>query len=98
MGKRYKLSSEAIATFVAGHAEWRDEGGAISRTFAFKDYGAGVAFAVRLAFAAEKRDHHPDIHITWGKVRVDWSTHDAGGVTDLDAEMAEVTESLYKAG
>jgi len=100
MGKRDKLSSDGIATFLAGYSEWtnEDEGGAIARTFAFDDYASAVAFAVRVAFAAEKHDHHPDLHISWGKVRVQWSTHDAGGVTQVDTEMADVTEKVYKAG
>lgn len=97
MSKRDKLSSEGIAAFLTGHSEWTNEGGAIARTFAFEDYASAVAFAVRVAFAAEKRDHHPDLHVSWGKVRVQWSTHDAGGVTEVDTEMAEVTEKVYKA-
>jgi 4a-hydroxytetrahydrobiopterin dehydratase len=69
---------------------------ALSRSFSFNDYASGIAFVVRLAFAAERRDHHPDLAVHWGKVRVDWSTHDAGGITEVDAEMAGVTETLYK--
>jgi 4a-hydroxytetrahydrobiopterin dehydratase len=52
---------------------------------------------VRLAFAAEKRDHHPDLHVLWGRVRVDWSTHDAGGITALDTELAEIADRIYQA-
>jgi 4a-hydroxytetrahydrobiopterin dehydratase len=43
---------------------------------------------------AEKRDHHPDVTIGWGKARVLWTTHDAGGVTDLDLALAEATDGL----
>jgi 4a-hydroxytetrahydrobiopterin dehydratase len=68
---------------------------ALVKTFSFKDYASGIAFVVRLAFAAEKRDHHPDLAVHWGKVRVTWSTHDAGGVTGVDTEMAEVADRLY---
>jgi 4a-hydroxytetrahydrobiopterin dehydratase len=95
MAKREKLSDGDIALFLEKHPGWeRSADGALARTFAFDDYAAGIAFAVRLGFAAERRDHHPDIHIGWRKVRVAWSTHDAGGVTALDTEMAELTVRL----
>jgi 4a-hydroxytetrahydrobiopterin dehydratase len=68
--------------------------GALGRTFRFPDYPAGIAFAVRVGFAAEARNHHPDLHIGWARVQVLWSTHDAGGITALDAEMAEQTDTL----
>lgn len=58
------------------------------------DFAAALAFAVRLGMVAEKRDHHPDILIGWGKARVLWSTHDAGGITQLDLDLAERTEEL----
>ena len=45
-------------------------------------------------YAAEKRDHHPDMELGWGKAKVAWSTHDAGGLTQLDLDLAETTEKL----
>lgn len=103
MSTREKLSDEAISTFVSGRSGWvtsakPGEPSAIEKTFTFKEYASGVTFAVRLAFAAEKRDHHPDMLVSWGKVRVTWSTHDAGGVTQVDADMADVTDRIYAGG
>jgi len=95
MAKRDKLSDEAIQAFVSGHEGWSASNGALVKTFGFKHYGAAMGFAVHLGFAAEKRDHHPELHVSWGKVRVEWSTHDAGGITDVDREMAELTDKLY---
>ena len=109
MGNRDKLIDDAIAAFLSSHPGWACEGAsgapsaamsaaglkALVKTFSFKDYASGIAFIVRLAFAAEKRDHHPDLAVHWGKVRVTWSTHDAGGVTALDTEMAEAADRLY---
>lgn len=98
MSKRERLSDEAVAAFVAargGDAGWARAGDALSRVYSFPDYGAGVGFAVRVALLAERRDHHPDLLITWCKVRVSWSTHDAGGITGLDVEMAELCDRLY---
>jgi 4a-hydroxytetrahydrobiopterin dehydratase len=97
MAARHKLTDEAIDVFIAAHPGWVRQGGAIARTFEFKEYGAGVGFAVRVALAAERRDHHPDIGLFWGRVSVAWSTHDAGGITALDLEMAGRTEELYAA-
>ncbi len=99
MGRPEKISKEAVAAFVASHAGWAQEGEptpALARTFAFDDYAAGIAFAVRVGFAAEKRDHHPDLFVGWRKVKVSWSTHDAGGITALDVEMAEHSDALAR--
>ncbi len=95
MSKRERLSEQAIEAFVSSHPGWEQAGSALAKTFAFDDYASGLGFAVRLGCAAEKRDHHPDLHIGWGKVRVIWSTHDAGGVTSLDTEMAELSDRLH---
>jgi 4a-hydroxytetrahydrobiopterin dehydratase len=43
---------------------------------------------------AEKRDHHPDILVGWGRTRVLWTTHDAGGITQLDLDLATATDAL----
>ena len=95
MSKREKLSDAAIAAFIGAHAGWTAEGGTIARTFEFDDYAAGIGFVVRVGFAAERHDHHPDLVVLWRKVKVAWSTHDRGGVTDLDVEMALLTEELH---
>jgi 4a-hydroxytetrahydrobiopterin dehydratase len=96
MGKPEKLSQNAVDTFVTAHAGWKHEGDALVKTYTFKHYGGTIAFVVHVAFAAEKRDHHPDLHVSWGKVEVRWTTHDAGGITELDAAMAEVTDHVYQ--
>jgi 4a-hydroxytetrahydrobiopterin dehydratase len=97
MSRRDRLSDEAITAFTAEHAGWTAEGGALVKTFAFDDYAAGIAFVVRLGFAAEAQDHHPDLYVGWRKVRVLWTTHDRGGITGLDAEMAAFSDQIHKA-
>ena len=99
MSARAKLSDEAISTFLASRSGWSVSAGspnAVEKTFTFKDYPSGIAFVVRVAFAAEKRDHHPDLHVHWGRVRVDWSTHDAGGISARDTELAAIADRLYQ--
>jgi 4a-hydroxytetrahydrobiopterin dehydratase len=73
---------------------WTYEGGAIRRTLSFPTYRDGVAFAVKAALLAERRDHHPELHIGYGKVTVELSTHSAGGVTEKDLELARAFDSL----
>ena len=97
MSKRVRLSDEAIEAFLAGHPGWdraTGEVGALRRTFSFDDYASGIAFVVRVGFAAEARNHHPDLHVGWKRVQVLWSTHDAGGITALDTEMAERSDAI----
>jgi 4a-hydroxytetrahydrobiopterin dehydratase len=95
MGKRDQLDAERIQAFLTTHPGWELAGGGLVKTFEFGRYAACIAFVVELAFAAEKKDHHPDLSVTWGKVGVRWSTHDAGGVTALDTELAEATDGLF---
>jgi 4a-hydroxytetrahydrobiopterin dehydratase len=94
MTMRDRLSDDAVTAFVGAHPGWARSGDALERTFPFPDYSAAVGFVMRVALAAERRDHHPDMLLSWGKVRVSWSTHDAGGITALDAEMAELCDHL----
>ena len=94
MGNRDKVRADEIAQFAATHPGWSSEGKALTKTFSFEAYRAAIAFVVEIGFAAEARNHHPDLFVTWGRVRVDWSTHDAGGITKLDLEMAEATDAI----
>jgi 4a-hydroxytetrahydrobiopterin dehydratase len=95
MSSREKLTDDAIAAFLASNPGWTREGDGLVRTYKFDDYGTALGFVVRVGVAAEKRDHHPDIHLTWGRAKIVWSTHDTGGITKLDVEMAERTDQLY---
>ncbi len=73
---------------------WELSGEAIRREFTFKDFTEAVAFVVRLGFAAEAVDHHPDILITYKRVTLTYSTHSAGGLTEKDFAGAEEATSL----
>jgi 4a-hydroxytetrahydrobiopterin dehydratase len=75
---------------------WSDPPGdrdAICRTFVFSDFNTTFAFMTRVALKAEKMDHHPEWSNVWNRVEVTLTTHDAGGVTDLDVEMATFMDS-----
>ncbi|MBX3262392.1 MAG: 4a-hydroxytetrahydrobiopterin dehydratase [Labilithrix sp.] len=94
MARPPKLDAPAVAAWLAEHPGWTLEGDALVRTFETPDFAAALAFAVRLGLLAEKRDHHPDVLIGWGKARVVWTTHDAGGVSQLDLDLAAATDAL----
>jgi 4a-hydroxytetrahydrobiopterin dehydratase len=89
------LTSEQAKTRLVGLTGWELSGNAIRRTFTFKDFAEAVSYVVRLGFAAEAADHHPDIAITsYKKVTLTYSTHDAGGLTEKDFEGAETATKL----
>ena len=73
---------------------WGDEG-KLYRDFKFGTYQAGVDFAVRVAALAEEQGHHPDIHLYYRRVRLNYFTHDAGGVTGRDIEGARAVNALW---
>ena len=69
--------------------EWRRDGRAIVREWTFADFAGAIAFADRVAAAAEAANHHPDILVHgWNKVRLELSTHSEGGLTEADFELA----------
>ena len=89
------LTPEQAAARLAAFPGWELSGSAIRRTFTFKDFAEAVSYVVRLGFAAEAADHHPDIAITsYKKVTLTYSTHDAGGLTEKDFAGAETATKL----
>lgn len=92
---RRRLTQQALDELTA-QAGWKASEAALERSFRFGAYADGVGFVTALAIVAERRDHHPDIHLAWGRVRVAWSTHDAGGTTELDRELAAATDDLAR--
>jgi 4a-hydroxytetrahydrobiopterin dehydratase len=74
--------------------DWPEVDGALDKELEFASFPAAIAFVDRLAELAESENHHPDIDIRYRRVRVRWSTHSAGGVTDRDRELASRTDTL----
>ena len=73
---------------------WWGDDGKLFREVPFSSYQAGVDFAVRVAALAEAQGHHPDLHIYFRHVRVNYFTHDAGGVTMRDIDGAHAVNAL----
>jgi 4a-hydroxytetrahydrobiopterin dehydratase len=67
---------------------------AIEKTYCFADYNAAIGFIMRVALVAERCNHHPDIYNHYKRVTVIWSSHAAGGVTNLDIDLADQTDRL----
>lgn len=92
---RTLLAPEALQSFLAQHPEWKHEGGMIRRTYEAPSFLAGISFVEKVAQAAEKADHHPDIDIRWRKVTLALVTHDAGGLTFRDTGLAAEADRLF---
>ena len=91
-----KLSNERRAEVLGQLADWQAVDGrdAITRTFKFKDFNEAFGFMARAALMAEKMDHHPEWFNVYNRVDVTLSTHDAGGLTELDVELAAAMDRL----
>jgi 4a-hydroxytetrahydrobiopterin dehydratase len=85
---RQRLSEDEVKQAVAGLAGWSLEGNELVRTWTFADFVKAMEFVNRVAELAESANHHPDIDIRYNKVRLALVTHDAGGITKNDTEMA----------
>ena len=88
------LSAEHIKTALASLPDWGFSDGKLRREFKFADFSQAFAFLTRVALAAEKSDHHPDIHNSFSAVTLELSSHDAGGVTTRDLELAADIDKL----
>lgn len=88
------LSNAEITARLSGLATWKVESGELMRTFTFKDFRAALAFVNKVGESAEKAGHHPDIDIRYNKVRLGLVTHDAGGLTAKDFDMAGEADKL----
>jgi 4a-hydroxytetrahydrobiopterin dehydratase len=93
-----KLSSTERAGALKKLRKWKSVTGrdAITRKFEFANFSEAFAFMTRVALLAEKMDHHPEWFNVYNKVEVTLSTHDAGGVTQHDIDMANAMDDYAK--
>lgn len=91
-----KLSADARKAALAKLHGWNEVKGrdAITKKFVFADFNAAFGFMTRSALIAEKLDHHPEWFNVYKTVEVTLSTHDAGGVTELDVKLAEAMDKM----
>ena len=76
--------------------EWEFKKNAISRSFKFSTYMDGINYVHSLALLAEEQNHHPDISIGWCSVKIEFTSHDLGGVTENCIKMATLATNLFE--
>jgi 4a-hydroxytetrahydrobiopterin dehydratase len=93
-----RLSAEMRKSALQGLPGWAETPGreAIGRTFTFKDFNEAFGFMSRVALVAEKNDHHPEWRNVYKTVEVVLATHDAGGVTAKDIELAKAMNAIAR--
>ncbi len=98
MARPPKLSASELERALEGLPGWHLTGGKLEREFVFRDFNAAFGFMARVALVAEQMNHHPDWSNVWNRVRVALTTHDAGGLTALDLELARRMSAIAGEG
>lgn len=88
------LTQPQIDAFLASHPTWAVANDTITRTFTFEDFAESIGFVARVGVAAERAFHHPDIDIRWNQVTVVLTSHDVGGLTERDIDLASRISSF----
>lgn len=86
--ERNKLTTEEIAAALANVDGWNAGNDRLKRRFTFSNFAESLVFVNKVGAAAESMDHHPDIKMGWGYAEIEITTHDRGGITDVDFELA----------
>lgn len=90
-----RLTDTQIADGLASLPGWTRSGETIEKSFAFASFPDAVTYLVRLAFEAERVDHHPDVAVVYRRVTLSYSTHSQGGLTAKDLDGARTADRLY---
>jgi 4a-hydroxytetrahydrobiopterin dehydratase len=91
---RTKLSPQQIKAAILPLKDWSVVDGKLRREYQFRDFIEAFGFMTRAALIAQSMDHHPEWFNVYNKVRIDLSTHDAGGISELDIELAGRLDAL----
>ncbi|MFM7480093.1 MAG: 4a-hydroxytetrahydrobiopterin dehydratase [Planctomycetota bacterium] len=89
-----RLNDAEVESRMPAIAAWKRTGDLIEREFAFPDFVAAMQFVNRVAEEAERSQHHPNIHVLYNRVRLGYSTHDAGGLSERDFTAAIAVDRL----
>lgn len=89
-----KLTEDERASVLKTLSDWSESDGAISKTFVFKNFVEAFGFMTKAAILAEKMNHHPEWSNVYKTVHVKLTTHDAGGLTELDIKLATAMDGL----
>ena len=93
-----KLDPVAVEERLRGLPTWHhdERKGAITRRFVFADFAQAFAFMAEIAMVAERRDHHPEWSNIYNTVEITWTTHDAGGLSERDIDLARYSDVAFK--
>ena len=94
MAERKRLSDQEIASNLAGLKGWSIENEKLHKEFQFRSFVQAFGFMTSVALIAESMNHHPEWFNVYNKVMIDLTTHDAGGISNLDFEFASKVEKL----
>lgn len=94
MPRPEKLSETALEAALPSLPGWSVRDGKLRREFRFADFSEAFGFMTRAALVAEAMNHHPEWFNVYGRVDVDLTTHDAGGITALDLDLARRMDAL----
>lgn len=89
-----RLTDDQLTAYLAAHPEWSHDDKSMVKSFQFTDFVEAMGFVTSVALAAERAFHHPDIDIRWNTVTLRLSTHDEGGLTDKDTDLATRIDAL----
>ncbi len=89
-----KLPDDDVEAGLRALPGWSSDGDAIRRSYELPSFADAIAFVVRIGFLAEAANHHPDLDVRWRTVHVTLSTHDAGGITTKDLDLARQIDAL----
>jgi 4a-hydroxytetrahydrobiopterin dehydratase len=89
-----KLSEAEISERMEKMVGWKHEGEAIQKTFKLPSFPAAIAFVTHVGFLAESAVHHPDVDIRYNNVTISLSTHDVGGISDKDFDLASAIDEI----
>ncbi|MEK7205449.1 MAG: 4a-hydroxytetrahydrobiopterin dehydratase [candidate division NC10 bacterium] len=89
-----KMNTATPRRRLAGLTGWKQVGDAIQKQYTFPDFKAAMFFVNAVAGLAEKAGHHPDVTINYNRVTLRLSTHDAGGITGKDFDLAKQIEAI----
>jgi 4a-hydroxytetrahydrobiopterin dehydratase len=92
--ERKKLSEEEVSDLLVNLPDWRSENGHLNRRFEFANFAGSLDFVNKVGEIAEAADHHPDISFGWGYAEIATTTHDRGGITDVDFALVRKIDAI----
>ena len=98
MPRPSRLSDDELAAALPGLPLWSGDGDGLRRTVELPSFRDAVASIVSIADVAEEMDHHPDVDLRWRTLHLTLVSHSAGGVTELDLELARRIDALLPSG